>query len=213
MVRLLTNIESKDSSDVFHDIGQMLLAPWAIVCGRSFRIEEELKKLPDTSIVKKIVVVAIAIIFWKAAVVLTGIGILLLLSSDTHKKDYARIKENLNHLIIGNDSFVKAKDTVDDYDKEELKKVADILVNNMYYRNLIDKKVYDLKTKDSSGDTVKKTIYPELPNDLEEYEEKVPAIVSSVREVVEVKLQKAVRICNLLTELEKNHKSIFPYVI
>lgn len=92
LMPLFVSIEV-DEPDRCQQIGQFLWSPWAIGFGHSYRVDAQgVHALPDPSLVKRIVVVALAILLWPITLLATVLGNFITASSATQRKAYAQIK-------------------------------------------------------------------------------------------------------------------------
>lgn len=106
----------------------------------------------------------------------------------------------------------KAKDSVNDYEFDFLKDIANQIIVNPYYKSLISRDYYEFLEVPMHGDFTHKVVLPDTPEKIKIYNEIVPNIVSQARFEVEKSLEKAVPISELLNELAKNRWKLFPYI-
>ena len=104
------------------------------------------------------------------------------------------------------------EDSIKNYLHDQLKEIADTLINHPFYKTLIDPKFY-VATEDQAADffgdffTIQSQETPEF---IHEYAQKIPHIVLCVREKVQQLLNQTVLVSELLEKLKENHDKIFP---
>jgi hypothetical protein len=100
MDRIIAQIELSSGSDLSHVLGQTLLSPVSFVFGHSYRLMNgDVNKLPDTSLLKKVIILALAAFFYPITLTAAGCGFLLLCISDTHRNAYEEVKKNKIEVI------------------------------------------------------------------------------------------------------------------
>lgn len=92
-LRPLTVSAEVSEPDLCHQIGQTLLSPWSIGLGYSYRVDQGVHTLPDSSLAKRVTVIALAIILWPLALFATLVGGWILAFSTTYRKAYEQIKD------------------------------------------------------------------------------------------------------------------------
>jgi RimJ/RimL family protein N-acetyltransferase len=92
LMPLLVSIEV-DEPDHCQQIGQFLWSPWVIGFGHSYRVDAQgVHALPDPSLVKRVAVIALAILLWPLTLLATVLGNFITASSATQTKAYTQIK-------------------------------------------------------------------------------------------------------------------------
>lgn len=207
-MRLLTVIDTS-SSDSCHTVGQELIRPFSISFGHSFQIEAgKIERNLEASNLKKIIVIALAILFLPITLLCGCLGAILLQRSVSHKMQYDRIQEKLYPIYR---PPPKATDKVSDYSFDVLKKLADGFTESPYVRSLISSSVYEVETR-FNGDTIAHSVYPNTPEKITKYQQKIPDIICSVRENLESILKLAIPISELKNVIEKHFRTLFPFV-
>ena len=196
MDRVFTYIDSQNK-DTFHSIGQILIRPLAIACGRSFKLETETEEIKST--IQKVIAIGLSILLLPLALASFATGALLLHFSASHKKDFEQIQSFLNkkapekdkpktNTYIDPKNPTKATDTVDNYQLDELKKISANLMEGST-GGLIDNSIYEIQYEDidngTHGEITPPVKYPTTEEEIKVYHAAIPKIVSSVREKVE----------------------------
>jgi hypothetical protein len=121
----------------------------------------------------------------------------------------------LNDLIFNNHPYsskmleAQATDKVTDYKMEELKVISDALIENIYYRTLVDEKDYKVKVEPIGEEF--STTMPNTSDEIKIYQKQIPFIMNNVRVKVEQVLHKPIKISDLLKEISNNHSKLFHF--
>ena len=150
------------------------------------------------------IVAFVSILILPLTLVAGVIGTCLLQFSSTHKNKYNLISPPPPTRAP------RATDLVSNYSAQTLQDISDVLIRNVYYRGLVDHRIYPIQTE-FRGDTVASTCYPSTPEELAAYQQKVPLIISSVRARLEDTLNRTIQIPQILETLQANHVELFPY--
>ncbi|MBA3722581.1 MAG: GNAT family N-acetyltransferase [Parachlamydiaceae bacterium] len=98
MYRLLTNIEVKEP-DFCHNVGQILIKPLSILCGRSFRVADTIDEIPTSSTLKKIIIISIDILLLPLTLISGTVGAVFLKFSASHKQGYDEVIKRFINII------------------------------------------------------------------------------------------------------------------
>lgn len=79
--------------DFCHQAGQALLLPWSTITAEGYRVERNVSELPESSLLKKITVLVLAIFFWQITVLALVLGVVLLGVSKTYRAAFQRIQD------------------------------------------------------------------------------------------------------------------------
>lgn len=89
---MITHVEVQ-SPDLCHKLGQNLLLPVSTLFGRFYRIENGVRKLPNQSLIARVIATFMVVILFPITLVASGLGALLLHYSSTYKKACVEIKQ------------------------------------------------------------------------------------------------------------------------
>lgn len=89
----LTYIEVPNP-DVCHTIGQFLALPWSMTVDMGYRVERDISKLPQGSLVARVAALALAIFFWQISLPAFVVGMGFLISSKTYRVAFQKIEDS-----------------------------------------------------------------------------------------------------------------------